>query len=48
MANSEDGLQNMAYHLNLTAREYKINTPSTKTKSMAMCGDHTKRENCHK
>jgi hypothetical protein len=43
MENSEDGLQTMAYQLNLTAREYKINIPSTKTKSMAMCGNQTKR-----
>jgi len=34
MATSEDDLQTMAYHLNLTARKYKMTIPSTKTKAM--------------
>jgi hypothetical protein len=38
MATSEDELQTMAYHLNLTAGKYKMNISSTKTKSMAMLG----------
>jgi len=33
----------MAYHLNLIARKYKITTSSTKTKSMAMWGNHIQR-----
>ena len=41
MATSEDDLQTMAYHLNLIARKYKIF--STKTKSIAMWGNHTQR-----
>src|SRR5215469_12498488 len=40
MATSEDELQIMAYHLNLIARKYKMTISSTKTKSMAMCGNH--------
>ena len=40
MATSEDGLQTMAYHLNLIARKYKMTISSTKTKSMAMWGNH--------
>jgi len=40
MATSEDELQTMAYHLKLIARKYKITTFSTKTKSMAMCGNY--------
>ena len=43
MATSEDELQTMTYHLNLTARKYKLTIFSTKTKSMAMCGNHTQR-----
>jgi len=35
MATSEDDLQTMAYHLNLTVRKYKMTIPSTKTKAMA-------------
>jgi hypothetical protein len=42
MATSEDELQAMAYHLNLIVRKYKMNISSTKTKSMAMCGNHVK------
>ena len=40
MATSDDNLQTMAYHLNLTARKYKMTISSTKTKSMAMWGNH--------
>ena len=40
MATSEDELQTMACHLNLVARKYKMTISSTKTKSMAMCGNH--------
>jgi hypothetical protein len=43
MATSEDDLQTMAYHLNLIARKYKMTISSTKTKSMAMCGNHIQR-----
>ena len=34
MATSEDDLQTMEYHLNLTARKYKMTISSTKTKAM--------------
>ena len=40
---SEDELQIMAYHLNLIARKYKMTASSTKTKSMAMWGNHIQR-----
>ena len=40
MAISEDDLQTIAYHLNLIARKYKMTISSTKTKSVAMCGNH--------
>jgi len=43
MATSEEELQTMAYHLNLIARKYKMTISSTKTKSMAMCGNHIQR-----
>jgi hypothetical protein len=43
MATAEEELQTMAYHLNLIARKYKITISSTKTKSIAMCGNHIKR-----
>ena len=43
MATSEDELQTMTYHLNLVARKYKMTISNTKTKSMAMCGDHIQR-----
>jgi hypothetical protein len=43
MTTSEDELQTMAYRLNLIPREYNINVPSTKTKPMAMCGNHIQR-----
>jgi hypothetical protein len=43
MAIPEDELQTMAYHLNLIARKYKINIPSTKTKSMTMRGSDIQR-----
>ena len=43
MATSEDDLQKMAYHLNLIARKYNMIISSTKTKSMAMCGNQIQR-----
>jgi len=43
MATSEDELQTMEYHLKLTARKYKMTISSTKTKPMAMCGNHIQR-----
>jgi len=43
MATSEDELQTIAYHLNLIARKYKMAISSTKTKSMAMCGNYIQR-----
>jgi hypothetical protein len=43
MATSDDDLQSMAYHLNLIARKYKMTISGTKTKSMAMRGDHIQR-----
>jgi retron-type reverse transcriptase len=43
MATSEDDLQAMAHHLNLIARKYKMTISSTKTKPMAMCGNHIQR-----
>ena len=43
MATSEDELQIIVYHLNLIARKYKTTISSTKTKSMAMCGNHIQR-----
>jgi len=43
MAPSEDDIQTMAYHLNLIARKYKMTISSTKTKSMAMWGNHIQR-----
>ena len=43
MAISEDDLQTMAHHLNLIARKYKMTISSTKTKSMAMWGNHIQR-----
>ena len=43
MATSEDELQTVAYHLNLIARKYKMTISSTKTKSMAMCGNYIQR-----
>jgi hypothetical protein len=43
MATSEDDLQKMAYHLNLIARKYNMIISSTKTKSMAMCGNQLQR-----
>jgi hypothetical protein len=45
MATSEDELQTTAYRLNLIPRKYNINLPSTKTKPMAMCGNHIQRVN---
>ena len=30
----------MAYHLNIIERKYKMTRSSTKTNSMAMCGNH--------
>ena len=43
MATSEDDLKTMAHHLNLTARKYKMTISSTKTKPMAMWGNHIQR-----
>ena len=43
MATSENDVQTMAYHLNLIARKYKMTISSTKTKSMAMWGNHIER-----
>jgi len=43
MATSEDELQTMVKHLNLTTRKYKMTISSTKTKSMVMCGNHIQR-----
>ena len=43
MATSDDDLHIMACHLNFIARKYKINIYSTKTKSMAMWGNHIQR-----
>jgi hypothetical protein len=43
MATSEHELQTMAYHLNLTARKYKMKISNSKTKSIAMCGNHIER-----
>ena len=42
MATSDD-LQTMANPLNLIPRKYKMTIPSTKTKSMAMWGNHIQR-----
>ena len=43
MATSEDELHTMAHQLNLVARKYKMSISSTKTKSMAMCGNYIQR-----
>ena len=43
MATSEDELQTMAYHRNIIARKYRMTISSTKTKSMAMWGNHIQR-----
>jgi len=43
MATSEDDLQTMAQHLNLIARKYKMTISSTKTKSVALWGNHIQR-----
>ena len=40
MATSEDDVQTMVHRLNLIARKYKMTISSTKTKSMATCGNH--------
>jgi len=40
MATSDDDLQTMEYHLNLIARRCKMTISNTKTKSMAMWGNH--------
>ena len=49
IATSEDELQIIGYHLNLISRKYKMTISSTKTKSMAVCGEpHTEGENCEK
>ena len=36
-------LQTMAYHLNIIERKYRMTISSTKTKSMAMWGNHIQR-----
>jgi hypothetical protein len=43
MATAKDELQAMADRQNLTARKYKMNISSTKTKPMAVCGNHIQR-----
>ena len=43
IATSEDELQTMAHPLNLIARKYKTTISSTKTKSMALWGNHIQR-----
>jgi len=43
IATSENDLKTMAHHLNLIARKYKMTISSTKTKSMAMWGNHIQR-----
>jgi len=43
IATSEDELQTLTYHLNLRARKYIKTISSTKTKSMAMWGNHIQR-----
>ena len=43
MVTSEDDLQIMAHHLSRIARKYKMTISSTKTKSMAMWGNHIQR-----
>jgi len=43
MATSEDDLQTMVQHLNLIARKYKMTISSTKTKSVALWGNHIQR-----
>jgi len=43
MATSEDDLQTVVHHLNLIVRKYKMTISSTKTKSMAMWGNHIQR-----
>ena len=43
MATSEDDLQTIAHHMNLRARKYKMTICSTKTKSVAMWGNHIQR-----
>jgi len=43
IATLEDELQTMAHPLNLIARKYKMTISSTKTKSMAMWGNHIQR-----
>ena len=37
---TSDNLQTKAHHLNLIVRKYKMTISSTKTKSMAMWGNH--------
>jgi len=43
MATSEGELQTMAHQLNRIARKYKMTISSTKTKSMAICGNYIQR-----
>jgi len=42
-ATSEGELQTVAYHMKLIVRKYKMTISGTKTKSMAMCGNHIRR-----
>jgi hypothetical protein len=43
MATSEGELQKMTYHLNIIKRKYQRTISSTKTKSVAMCGNRIQR-----
>ena len=43
MATSQDELQTMAHHLNVITRKHKMTVYSTKTKPMAMLGNHIQR-----
>jgi hypothetical protein len=40
MATSRDQLQTVGYHINLTAKIFKTNISSTKTKTTAVCSIH--------
>jgi len=49
IATSKDDTQTMAYHLNLTARKYKMPISSTKKKTNGNMGEpHTEGKNCDK
>jgi hypothetical protein len=45
MGASEGELQTVAHRLTVTARKYKMKISNSKTKSMAMCGNHIQRVN---